>query len=70
MEQIYYGIAAVFYGIFIIRFILSWIGGDFELDFDGDFDVSDVVSFKGFTHFVMGASGWLSIKSWTTHNIE
>ena len=70
MEQIYYGIAIVFYGIFIIRFILSWIGGDFEFDTDGDFDVSDVVSFKGFTHFVMGVSGWLSVKSWATHNVE
>jgi hypothetical protein len=70
MEQIYYGIAVMFYGIFIVRFILSWVGGDFEFDIDGDFDVSDVVSFKGFTHFIMGASGWLSIKSLTTHNVE
>ena len=63
MENIYYGVAIVFYGIFIIRFILSWIGGDFEIDSDADLDISDVVSFKGFTHFIMGLSGWLSIKS-------
>lgn len=63
MEQIYYGLAIVSYGIFIIRFILSWIGGDFELDSDADLDISDVVSFKGLTHFVMGFSGWMSIKS-------
>lgn len=63
MESIYYGVAIVFYGIFIIRFILSWIGGDFEIDSDADLDISDVVSFKGFTHFIMGLSGWLSIKS-------
>jgi len=63
MEQIYYGVAIVFYGIFIIRFILSWIGGDFEIDSDADLDISDIVSFKGFTHFVMGLSGWLSVKS-------
>lgn len=63
MEQIYYGVAIVFYGIFIIRFILSWIGGDFEVDGDADLDISDVVSFKGFTHFMMGLSGWLSVKS-------
>jgi hypothetical protein len=34
------------------------------VDFDGDadFDVSDVVSFKGFIHFFMGFGGWTSIK--------
>lgn len=62
MEQIYCGLAIVSYGIFIIRFILSWVGGDFELDSDADLDVSDVVSFKGLTHFLMGFSGWMSLK--------
>lgn len=70
MEQIYYGIAIVVYGVFIIRFILSWVGGDFEIDADADLDLSDLVSFKGATHFLMGVSGWLSIKSLITHNIE
>ena len=71
MEQIYYGIAVFVYSLFIVRFILSWIGGDFDLDMDadGDIDLSDVVSFKGATHFLMGFSGWLSVKSFTTHNI-
>ena len=68
MEQIYYGVAAIIYGIFIIRFILSWIGGDFDVD--TDLDLSDVVSFKGATHFLMGFFGWLSVKSFTTHNVE
>ena len=67
MEQIYYTIAAIVYGIFIIRFILSWIGGDFDIE--TDVDMSDVVSFKGFTHFLMGFTGWLSVKSFTTHNV-
>ena len=67
MEQIYYTIAAIIYSIFIIRFILSWVGGDFDVE--TDVDVSDVVSFKGFTHFLMGFSGWLSVKSFTTHNV-
>ena len=70
MEQIYYGIAIVVYGVFIVRFILSWVGGDFEIDADADLDLSDLVSFKGATHFLMGVSGWLSIKGLTTHNIE
>ena len=73
MEQIYYGIAAVVYAVFIIRFILSWVGGDFDVDLDvdgdADFDIGDVVSFKGATHFLMGVFGWLSVKSYTTHNI-
>ena len=67
MEQIYYIVAVIVYDIFIVRFILSWIGGDFDID--TDLDLSDVVSFKGLTHFLMGFSGWLSVKSFTTHNI-
>ena len=67
MEQVYYTIAVIVYGIFIIRFILSWVGGDFDIE--ADVDISDVVSFKGLTHFLMGFSGWLSVKSFTTHNI-
>ena len=70
MEQIYYGVAIVVYGIFILRFILSWIGGDFELDADADFDLGDVVSFKGATHFLMGLTGWLSAKNLITHNVQ
>jgi hypothetical protein len=72
MEQIYYGIAIVVYGTFIIRFILSWIGGDFDVDtdVDTDLDLSDVVSFKGATHFLMGMFGWLSVKGFITHNIQ
>lgn len=67
MEQVYYTIAVIVYGIFIIRFILSWVGGDFDIE--SDVDISDVVSFKGLTHFLMGFSGWLSAKSFITHNI-
>lgn len=67
IEQVYYAIALIVYSIFIIRFILSWIGADFDID--ADIDISDVVSFKGFTHFLMGFSGWLSVKSYITHNV-
>ena len=70
MEQIIYGITIVIYGIFILRFILSWIGGDFELDADADIDLGDVVTFKGATHFLMGFFGWLSTKLLTTHSIQ
>lgn len=67
IEQIYYAVALTVYSIFIIRFILSWIGADFDID--TDVDISDVVSFKGLTHFLMGFSGWLSVKSYITHNV-
>lgn len=67
IEQIYYAVALTVYSIFIIRFILSWIGADFDID--ADIDISDVVSFKGLTHFLMGFSGWLSVKSYITHNV-
>ena len=67
IEQIYYAVALTVYSIFIIRFILSWVGADFDVD--ADVDVNDVVSFKGLTHFLMGFSGWLSVKSYITHNV-
>lgn len=67
IEQIYYAVALTVYSIFIIRFILSWIGADFDID--ADVDISDIVSFKGLTHFLMGFSGWLSVKSYITHNV-
>ena len=71
MEQIIYGITIVLYAVFIIRFILSWVGGDFDLDMDadGDVDLGDVMSFKGATHFLMGFFSWLSTKLMTTHVI-
>ena len=67
IEQVYYAIALIVYSIFIIRFILSWIGADFDVD--ADIDIGDIVSFKGLTHFLMGFSGWLSVKSYITHNV-
>jgi membrane protein implicated in regulation of membrane protease activity len=72
MEQIIYGITIILYAVFIIRFILSWVGGDFDLDMDadGDVDLGDVVSFKGATHFLMGFFSWLSAKLLTAHTIE
>lgn len=67
MSETYYLLAAISYGIFIVQFILSWFGGDTDLDVDLDgeldMDVSDIVSFKGLVHFVMGVSGWLRDKS-------
>lgn len=62
----YYILGMISYGIFIIQFILSnfgWGDTDLDVDFDGeaDFDVSDLLSFKGLIHFAMGFSGWLMI---------
>lgn len=57
----YYTLGAIAYGFFIIQFILSWIGGDFEVD--TDLEISDIVSFKGLIHFLMGYSSWLILRS-------
>lgn len=73
MSEYYYLVAAIAYGIFICQFILSWFGGDTDLDVDldgdPDMDVSDIVSFKGLIHFLMGSSGWLCVKQWTSGEI-
>lgn len=74
MSNIYYLIGAVVYGIFFVQFILSWFGGDtdMDVDFDGnvDMDVSDFVSFKGFIHFLMGSTGWLCVKESVSGNVQ
>lgn len=55
------------YGIFVFQLGLSLIGGDtdtdIDVDFDGeaDFSFSDLISFKGLIHFLMGLSGWLMV---------
>ena len=51
-NNLYYILGGIAYGIFILQFIISWVAGEFDVDVD--FDVSDVVSFKGFIHFFMG----------------
>lgn len=57
----YYILGIVSYGIFLLQFCLSFIGGDIDVDFDreADFSFSDLISFKGLIHFLMGFSGWL-----------
>lgn len=74
MSETYYLLAAISYGIFLVQFILSWFGGDTDLDvdLDGELDmnVSDIVSFKGLIHFIMGASGWLCVKQSVSHSVE
>ena len=67
IEQIYYAVALTVYSIFIIRFILSWIGADFDID--ADIDIGDVVWFKGLSYFLMGFSVWLFVISYITHNV-
>lgn len=61
----YYILGIISYSIFIVQFCLSFVGGETELDvdFDGDMDFSfsDLISFKGLIHFLMGFSGWLMV---------
>lgn len=68
MEYIYYTVAIVAYSIFIIKFIVSFIMGELDVDLDGDaepeFDVSSLLSFKGLLHFSMGCFGWLAGKQY------
>lgn len=65
----YYILGIISYGIFILQFGLSFLFGgdtdaDLDVDFDGeaDFSFSDLISFKGLIHFLMGMSGWLMLQ--------
>lgn len=67
IQNIYYTIAIIVYSLFLIQFIISLLGIDidFDVDFDGtpDFTASDLISFKGLVHFLMGYSGYLCLSN-------
>lgn len=63
-------------GWFVIQFLLSVIFGldsDIDTDTSGDFDASDLLTFKGLIHFGIGYSWWMVIHagntSWSTHAV-
>lgn len=56
-STIFFIIALVTTGIFIIQFILSLFFGDLDTNVEMDADLSSAVSFKGLTHFGIGF-GW------------
>lgn len=67
----YYILGIISYSIFIIQAILSHLGfieTELDVDFDSnaDFSVSDLLSFKGLLHFIMGFSGWLMLSGKVT----
>lgn len=46
MSNVYYLLAAISYGIFLVQFILSWFGGDTDLDvdLDGELDMAPALA--------------------------
>lgn len=74
VTTIYYSLAIAAYSIFLIQFLISFFGGtdvDTDIDFDGDgvgdINWSDIFSFKGIIHFLMGFAGWLSLMEYTSY---
>ncbi len=59
--QVFWIIALVSSGLFLVQFLMSVFMGDIDVDLDGDAtvdtDVSSIISFKGLTHFGIGF-GW------------
>lgn len=59
--QIFWLIALVASGLFLVQFVMSLFVGEMDVDVDGDSsmdtDVSSIISFKGLTHFGIGF-GW------------
>lgn len=72
--QIFWLIALVATGVFLVQFIISVFFGDIDLDFDGDAnidtDLGSIVSFKGLSHFGIGF-GWTMVlyREPTTRNL-
>ncbi|MGN1263159.1 MAG: hypothetical protein ACI4TW_03900 [Prevotella sp.] len=62
--QVFWLIALVATGIFLVQFLISVFFGDIDVDFDGDAnvdaDMGSLVSFKGLSHFGMGF-GWTMV---------
>lgn len=73
MSEVYYLFWQPFHmAFFLVQFILSWflvetLTLDVDLDGELDMNVSDIVSFKGLVHFIMGVSGWLCVKQSVSH---
>lgn len=69
----YYILGIISYEIFLLQFSLSFLFGgdtdaelDVDLDGEADFSFSDLLSFKGLIHFLMGMSGWLMLQGNTS----
>ena len=70
ISNIYYIIAGIAYSIFIMQFILSQFFGDFDVDTEADFSVSDIVSFKGLIHFCIGCFSYLSYQQYSNQYVN
>ncbi len=68
--QVYWVIALVASGLFLIQFIMSIFVGDIDGDIDGDAtvdtDMGSIISFKGLTHFGIGF-GWSMVLAGETN---
>ena len=65
IRQIYWGIAIPFSLIFLIQMVLTFIGGEMEIDGDADFDVESDSS-VGFQFFTLkNFIGFFTIFSWS-----
>jgi hypothetical protein len=57
MENYILLLAVVASGMFAVQFLMLLVGADVDLDFNSDFSIGDVLSFKGVVHFFIGF-GW------------
>ena len=71
----YYTLTGIVYAIFLVQFLLSMLGADTDVDLDLDADGtadlgwSDILSFKGLVHFLMGFGGWLSVMGYNRESL-
>lgn len=48
-------------GLLLVQALISFLFADFDVDVDTDFDISDIFSFKGIIHFIIGFTCVLTV---------
>lgn len=64
-EELMFIVAQISSGFLLVQFFASLFYGDFETDvdlnFESDFNMSDILSFKGILHFIIGFSWTIAL---------
>lgn len=67
----YYILCIACIALILVKSVLSWVFGEIDVDYDfngdADFTISDMLSFKGILHLLLGFSSYLSAQAHFGH---